>query len=136
MSNNVLVFQSDTAPVVVGAGLIALDVVLDERTDTPPRLWAGGTCGNVLSILAFLGWRSLPVSRLARDAASRLIIRDLKRWGVDRRVCLHRAGEAGTNHRASNSREFCGRAVPQLFPQLSRLRAPPAVLPARPSIVS
>ena len=54
MRNNVLMFQSDTDPVVVGTGLIALDVVLDERTDTPPRLWAGVTCGNVLSILAFL----------------------------------------------------------------------------------
>src|ERR1039457_4952474 len=82
VGNNVLAFQLDTSPVAIGTGLIALDVVLDERTDTPPRLWAGGTCGNVLSILAFLGWKSLPVSRLARDAASRLIIRDLKRWGV------------------------------------------------------
>jgi len=81
--NNVLRFQSDANPVVVGSGLVALDVMLDERTDAPPRLWAGGTCGNVLSILAFLGWRSCPVSRLGRDAASRLIIRDLKRWGVD-----------------------------------------------------
>ena len=82
VGNNVLAFQLDTSPVAIGTGLIALDVVLDERTDTPPRLWTGGTCGNVLSILAFLGWKSLPVSRLARDAASRLIIRDLKRWGV------------------------------------------------------
>lgn len=82
MPSKIIVFQSDQSPVAVGAGLIALDVMIDERTDTPPRLWTGGTCGNVLSILAFLGWRSLPVSRLARDAASRLIVRDLKRWGV------------------------------------------------------
>ena len=54
MSSNVLNFQLNTKRVVVGAGLVALDVVLDERTATPPRLWAGGTCGNVLSILAFL----------------------------------------------------------------------------------
>jgi len=81
--NNLIMFQPDTNPLVVGSGLVALDVMLDERSETPPRLWAGGTCGNVLSILAFLGWRSLPVARLARDAASRLIIRDLKRWGVD-----------------------------------------------------
>ena len=83
MYNNILALQSNANPVVVGTGLIALDVMLDERTETTPRLWAGGTCGNVLSILAFLGWRSLPVSRLARDAASRLIIRDLRRWGVE-----------------------------------------------------
>ena len=82
MPSKVLPFQSDTSPVAVGSGLIALDVMMDERTDAPPRLWTGGTCGNVLSILAFLGWKSLPVARLARDAASRLIVRDLKRWGV------------------------------------------------------
>jgi sugar/nucleoside kinase (ribokinase family) len=83
VSSNVLKFQLNTKPVVVGAGLVALDVVLDERSETPPRLWAGGTCGNVLSILAFLDWRSLPVARLGRDAASRLIIRDMRRWGVE-----------------------------------------------------
>lgn len=82
MPNNVLDFQLDVKPVIAGTGLIALDVMLDERTETPPRLWTGGTCGNVLSILAFLGWKSLPVARLGRDAAARLISRDLKRWSV------------------------------------------------------
>lgn len=82
MLHNVIEFQTDARPVVVGTGLIALDVMLDERTDTSPRLWTGGTCGNVLSILGFLGWRSFPVSRFGRDAAARLIMRDLKRWSV------------------------------------------------------
>jgi fructokinase len=128
--NNVLVFQSDTNPVVVGTGLIALDVVLDERTETPPRLWTGGTCGNVLSILAFLGWRSVPVSRLARDAASRLIIRDLKRWGakldfvslapttpgpiVVHRIRQNSAGEPF--HSFSLNCPDCGRHLPSYRP--------------------
>ena len=130
MRNNVLMFQSDTAPAVVGTGLLALDVVLDERTDTPPRLWAGGTCGNVLSILAFLGWRSLPVSRLARDAASRLIIRDLKRWGVDVEfvsiapakpgpIIVHRIRENSAGepfHSFSLNCPDCGRHLPSYRP--------------------
>lgn len=83
MRSKTIMFQSETVPGIVGTGLIALDVVLDETSETSPRLWAGGTCGNVLSILAFLGWSATPVSRLGRDAASRLIVRDLKRWGVN-----------------------------------------------------
>lgn len=130
MRNNVLLFQSDTNPVVVGTGLIALDVVLDERTETPPRLWTGGTCGNVLSTLAFLGWRSVPVSRLARDAASRLIIRDLKRWGAEldfvslapttpgpivvHRIRQNSAGEPF--HSFSLNCPDCGRRLPSYRP--------------------
>lgn len=71
---------------VIGTGLIALDVVLNERRAVEPRLWTGGTCGNVLAILAYLGWQAHPVSRLKSDAASRLVHKDLKRWGVDTRL--------------------------------------------------
>src|SRR6266516_4520033 len=69
-------------PTAIGTGLIALDVVLNERRNERPRLWTGGTCGNVLTIMAFLGWNAVPVSRLGSDAASRLIRRDMRRWGV------------------------------------------------------
>jgi sugar/nucleoside kinase (ribokinase family) len=75
-----------TNATVIGTGLIALDVVLNERRAVEPRLWTGGTCGNVLAILAYLGWQAHPVSRLKSDAASRLIHKDLKRWGVDTRL--------------------------------------------------
>jgi len=70
-------------PVVVGTGLIALDVVLD-GTD-PARILpvtAGGTCGNVLAILSYMGWHAFPVARLGDDVAARHIRRDLARWGV------------------------------------------------------
>lgn len=83
MPGKPLVFKSVTSPHIVGTGLVALDVVLNEASESSPRLWAGGTCGNVLSILAYLGWNATPVSRLGRDAASRLIIRDFRRWGVN-----------------------------------------------------
>ena len=35
---------------VVGAGMIALDLVIGSDPEAPVRSWAGGTCGNVLSI--------------------------------------------------------------------------------------
>jgi sugar/nucleoside kinase (ribokinase family) len=41
-----------------------------------------GTCGNVLSILAYLGWDAFPIARLNSDSASQRVKADMKRWGV------------------------------------------------------
>ena len=38
-------------PRAFGVGLIALDLVMGADPESPVRSWAGGTCGNVLSIL-------------------------------------------------------------------------------------
>ena len=73
---------SNEAPKVFGAGLIALDLVLGMDPDAPVKSWAGGTCGNVLSILAFLGWESFPIARMNGDAASKRVLADLGKWGV------------------------------------------------------
>ncbi len=69
-------------PVIVGAGFIALDVVLGSSQHDHWRMWAGGTCGNVLAILSFLDWQSFPVARLNGDAASDHVRRDLLSCGV------------------------------------------------------
>jgi len=74
--------KSSPKPVVVGTGLVALDVVIADNVTTDPILCAGGTCGNVLTALAFLGWHSYPIARLRSDAASKRVIEDLKHWGV------------------------------------------------------
>jgi fructokinase len=63
-------------------GLVALDIVFTADDDTPPRSYAGGTCGNVLTILSYLGWSSIPVSRLRNDKASKRLLEDLHQWGV------------------------------------------------------
>lgn len=65
-----------------GAGLVALDVILNGSPKTLPKLSAGGSCGNVLSILGFLEWRSYPVARLANDQAGAELVLDLKRWDI------------------------------------------------------
>ena len=67
---------------VFGVGLIALDLVVGQDPTVPVRCWAGGTCGNVLSILAFLGWDSYPVARMNSDVASNRVRADMSRWGV------------------------------------------------------
>lgn len=71
--------------VIVGTGLIALDVVYQGDATAPIRRCAGGTAGNVLTVLSYLGWTSVPVARLANDRARALVQVDLERWGVDTR---------------------------------------------------
>ena len=71
-----------TPPKIFGAGLIALDMVIGPDPEAPVRYWAGGTCGNVLCILAYLGWDTYPVARLNGDAASERVRADMCRWGV------------------------------------------------------
>jgi fructokinase len=67
---------------ILGTGLLTLDIVINGGEQQAPRLWAGGTCGNVLTIMSFLGWQSYPIARLNGDAASRYVQSDLKKWGV------------------------------------------------------
>ena len=69
-------------PKVFGTGLVALDLVVSPRPQTPIRSWTGGTCGNVLSILAYLGWDAYPVARMNSDPASERVRADMQRWGV------------------------------------------------------
>ena len=71
-----------TRPKVFGIGLIALDLVIGPDPETPVRSWTGGTCGNVLSILAYLGWDAFPVARMNNDVASDHVRADMKRWRV------------------------------------------------------
>jgi len=79
-----------TAPRILGAGLVTLDIVLrtSKRTHVAGDVWevahwAGGTCGNVLAALSYLGWRAAPIARLGADGAAEAIVGDLKHSGVD-----------------------------------------------------
>lgn len=69
-------------PQIVGIGLVALDMVVSAD---PPEIgmFAGGTCGNILAILAYLGWKASPISRIMDDVSGRFVKEDLAQWGVD-----------------------------------------------------
>ena len=113
-------------PKVFGTGLIALDLVIGPDPETPVRSWAGGTCGNVLSILAYLGWDAYPVARMNDDVASDRVRADMRRWGVrlDWADCaptthtpmivqeIRRRRDGRTNHRFSWSCPHCGKWLP------------------------
>lgn len=59
--------MTKAVPMICGTGLIALDVVVTPSTVNSPRFWAGGTCGNVLAVLGFLGWKPVAVGRMAGE---------------------------------------------------------------------
>lgn len=77
-------------PSISGAGFVTLDVTLDHASRVTYR-GVGGTTGNVLSILAFFGWRSVPVVRVGSDHIGREVLREFSALGVDVR---HMAAEA------------------------------------------
>jgi fructokinase len=77
-------FALSGQPSVVGTGLVALDVLIKPGTNSSESSfqYAGGTCGNVLAILAWLGWRSIPVARLDSDEAGSAVSSDMRKFGI------------------------------------------------------
>ncbi|WP_316740655.1 hypothetical protein [Pedobacter antarcticus] len=69
-------------PKCIGTGLVALDVIISTITNTNSQFLAGGSCGNVLTILSYLGWLSYPIARLSNNVATELLIEDFNNWDV------------------------------------------------------
>lgn len=69
-------------PISLGTGLVALDVILNGNPATPAKLCVGGSCGNILTILSFLGWTSKPIARLSKGNATKNLIKDLANFDV------------------------------------------------------
>ena len=70
----------------VGSGLVTLDIVVDRESPDECIVRSGGSCGNVMTILSYLGWKSYPVCRLGQDYAAKIVLADLARFGVDTRL--------------------------------------------------
>lgn len=113
--------NSDTglnAPRVVGTGLVALDVLLHDHNH-PTDSALGGSTGNVLAILAFLGWSAVPVARLGKDSAGQRIKGEFAALNADTRfiaqedstatpIVYQWPGDSGKTHKFSFSCPFCG----------------------------
>lgn len=122
--------SSVAKPRIFGTGLIALDLVLGVDPKSPVRSWAGGTCGNVLSILAYLGWEAFPIARMNGDPASTRVRADLARWGVHLEYAscaptahtpiiiqqIKRGRDGKPKHRFSWSCPKCGQWLPAFKP--------------------
>lgn len=70
-------------PRILGTGLVALDLIV-EHYDTHQTLLVGGggTCGNVLAILARAGWHAQLIGALDHSVWSDILLSDLEHLGV------------------------------------------------------
>jgi fructokinase len=68
----------------MGCGLVALDIVVHGGRRVAYS-GVGGTVGNVLAIMAGLGWHSIPMVRLGADHAGMRVLDELTALGVDTR---------------------------------------------------
>jgi fructokinase len=110
--------MNDVINQIAGTGLIALDVLLqDENAAIYTAL--GGSTGNVLAILAFLGWRSFPIAHIGHDSAGKSLLKELKSLGSDTRFLLNQTniqtpviyqwpGDDEKTHRFSFACPLCG----------------------------
>jgi len=71
---------------VLGTGLLALDIVLNGSKKTKPKLLAGGSFGNVITILSYLGLETYPIARLAANKTTNFILDDIKHWKVNTKL--------------------------------------------------
>lgn len=110
------------SPRVVGAGLFALDVIVRPDGQEPVHT-LGGSAGNVLHILAALGWKSVPVGALGDDPAARAVHEEFRKVNADLRflrcsdtkhtplIYQHQLGVGATStHRFSFACPDCGEA--------------------------
>ena len=67
--------------ICIGAGLVSLDILMHGYEETISYK-VGGTCGNVMMILAYMGWESYPIARLNGSAQSQMMLEDMQINGV------------------------------------------------------
>lgn len=66
----------------MGAGLISLDVLIWDGQKVPVSYYVGGTCGNVMMILSYMGWEAYPIARLDGTKDAKRVLDDMKRHNV------------------------------------------------------
>lgn len=105
---------------IIGSGVYILDTIVIRDYPAWPALRpfedrvaleeVGGTCGNVMCMLAWLGWDSLPQACLDDSSEGLRMAEDLKRYGCDCRFvtnlpdggttllrCTHKRAADGTH---------------------------------------
>lgn len=65
---------------VVGTGFVVLDVLVVDGVEASRSL--GGSCGNVLAVLAALGHRAIPILKLGNDSEGRAIVSEFRHLGA------------------------------------------------------
>jgi fructokinase len=126
--------MNEFVPICIGTGLVALDAVISHDPHKPTQFYAGGSCGNVITILSFLGWNTYPIARLSNNIAAEILIKDLSKWNVktdmisvsddgSTPVIIHRIlkGPEGTpKHKFEFKNPEDGKYLPSYKPCLSK----------------
>ena len=104
---------------IIGSGIYNLDTIVVRDYPEWPRLRpftdnvfleeVGGTCGNVMSILAWLGWDAKPIACLDDSPEGMKITEDLKRYGCDCRYVTNTPGGGTTLLRCTHKKEQDGK---------------------------
>lgn len=118
----------------VGTGFIVLDVIRNTvGAAATEKRCAGGSCGNVLAILAYFGWNANAVGRIGGDHVGRELLADLSKWNVNTKFLQVETGR-GTpivvqenyldargrpRHRFSRACPACGATLPAYRPLLA-----------------
>ena len=106
---------------VLGTGIFNLDIILVREYPEWPALRpfvdkeilqeVGGTCGNVMCMLAAMGWKVRPVACLDDSPEGLKITDDLKRFGCDCTYVSNTAGGGTTLLRCTHKKDADGKHV-------------------------
>jgi fructokinase len=118
----------------VGTGFIALDVIrsIVDGNTILERRYAGGSCGNVLAVLSYLGLNTAAVGRIGDDEAGSELLADLRHCRVQLKFVAREKGRrtpvviqetyvdarGKPRHRFSRACPVCGSAMPGYRPLL------------------
>lgn len=109
-------------PSIIGAGLVCLDIIQDIGS---VRYLNGGSCGNVVSGLSFLGWKASVLTGHYCDSASRILDSNFRQLGVERIETGHKCVSTpriiehlceGGEHKFLLSCPECGKNLPRIKP--------------------
>ena len=118
-----MLLTNGVRPTVVGSGLIALDLIIASSGAVTHSV--GGTCGNVLTLLAAHGLNVRPVGKTGDDLAGRLIRSHMASWGSDisliqrssgihtRRIAELTPRNGSNRHRFAFTCPRCSRPLPR-----------------------
>ena len=103
---------------VIGSGIYMLDSIVVRDYPEWPLLCpftertvieeVGGTCGNVMCILSWLGWKAMPEVSLDDSPVGLKIASDLARYGCDLRHVTNTPGGGATVLRCTHKRDAEG----------------------------
>lgn len=69
--------------ICVGAGLISLDILIKDEGIRPVSYYVGGTCGNIMMILSYMGWSTYPIARLDNSKYTDRLLADMHKHNVN-----------------------------------------------------